>query len=159
MSRNRKALLIVFVVVVSVAGMWARHLFQQAEQHKRERMLASLVEATRSRERAAEEARAEYVDETRDMFDRVLPQESLDLIRQKVGQGSRLLEVWVHDKGVMAKLTTNGETMSEYRRRTNRKNVEGPVPVQLTADGKLEDVLLEPGDVDLSLVPKLAREA
>ena len=58
----------------------------------------------------------------------------------------------------MAKLTTDGKAVSEYRRWTNRKNVEGPAPVQITGDGKLEDVLLKPA-TDMSLVPKLAKEA
>ena len=163
MSRNRKILLIVFIAV-SAAGMWARHAYQKAEQRKRERMLASLAESFRKGEREAEEkraaeARANYVEETRDIFDSALPQESLEQIGQKVGQDFRLLEVWVHDKGVMAKLTTDGKTVSEYRRWIHRKNVDDPVPVRITGDGKLEDVLLKPSDVDLSLVPRLAREA
>jgi hypothetical protein len=163
MSRNRKVLLIAFIAV-SLAGMWLRHSYEKSKRLKMENTLRSLAASMRESERAAEEkraaeARANYVEETRDMFDSALPQESLDLIRQNVGQDFRLLEVWLHDKGVMAKLTTDGQTVSEYRRWTNRKNIEGPVPVQITGDGKLEDVLLKSGDVDLSLVPKLAKEA
>lgn len=163
MSRNRKVLLIVFIAV-SVAGMWARHAYQKAEQRKRERLFATLAESFRKGEREKEEkraaeARANYVEETRDIFDSALPQESLEQIRQKVGQDFRLLEVWLHDKGVMAKLTTDGKTVSEYRRWTHRRDAEGPAPVQITGDGKLEDVLLKPADVDLSLVPRLAKEA
>ncbi|HEY9284676.1 MAG TPA: hypothetical protein VIP46_14565 [Pyrinomonadaceae bacterium] len=163
MSRNRKILLIAFIAV-SVAGMWARHSYEKSKRLKMENTLRSLATSFRENERAAEEkraaeARANYVEETRDMFDSALPQESLDLIRQKVGQDFRLLEVWIHDKGVTAKLTTDGKTVNEYRRWTNRKNVDDPVPVRITGDGKIEDVLLKPGDVDLSLVPKLAKEA
>ena len=93
------------------------------------------------------------------MFDSALPQESLEQIRQKVGQDFRLLEVWVRSGGLWAKLTTDGKTVSEYRRWIYRKGVEDPAPVQITGDGKLEDVLLKPADVDLSLVPRLAKEA
>jgi hypothetical protein len=163
MSRNRKVLLIVFIAV-SVGGMWARHAYQKAEQRKRERMLASLAESFRKGEREKEEkraaeARANFVEEPRDMFDSALPQESLEQIRQKVGQDFRLLEVVVLDSGVWAKLTTDGKTVSEYRRWKNRREIEGPLPVQITGDGKLEDVLLKTSDVDLSLVPRLAKEA
>lgn len=163
MSRGRKILLVVFIVT-SVLGMWARHAYQKAEQRKRERMFATLSEAMRRREREAEEARAaaereNHVEETRDMFDSALPQESYDLIRQAVGQDFRLLEVWFNEKGVMAKVSTDGQTVSEYRKWKDRKGVEGPLPVQLTGDGKLEDNLLKAADLDLSLVPKLAREA
>jgi hypothetical protein len=163
MSRNRKVLLIVFIAV-SVAGMWARYAYQKAEQRKRERLFASLSESMRSYEREKEEkraaeARANYVEETRDIFDSELPRESLEQIRQKVGQDFRLLEVWIHDKGLWAKLTTDGKTVSEYRRWKNRRDIEGPLPVQISGDGKLEDVLLKPTDVDLSLVPRLAKEA
>ena len=163
MSRNRRILLVVFIAV-SAAGMWARHSYEKSKRLKMENTLRSLATSFRENERAAEEkraaeARANYVEETRDMFDSALPQESLDLIGQKVGQGFRLLELWVHDKSLTAKLTTDGKTVSEYRRSVNRKNVDDPAPVRITGDGKLEDVLLKPGDVDLSLIPKLVKEA
>ena len=163
MSRNRKILLIVFIVV-SVAGMWARHSYEKSKRLKMENTLRSLAASMRESERAAEEkraaeARANYVEETRDIFDSTLPQESLDQIRQKVGQDFRLLEVAVLSSGVWLKLTTDGKTVSEYRRWKNRRDIEGPLPVRVTGDGKLEDVLLKPSDVDLSLVPRLAREA
>ncbi len=163
MSRNRKIILILFIVA-AVGSMWARHSYEQSKRLKMENTLRSLAASFRENERAAEErraaeARANHVEETRDMFDSALPQESLDLIRQKVGQDFRLLEVWIHDKGVTAKLTTDGKTVSEYRRWANRKDVQGPAPVRIAGGGKLEDVLLKPGDVDLSLVPRLAKEA
>ena len=163
MGKNRKILLIVFIAV-SAAGMWARHAYQKAEQRKRERMLASLAESFRQGEREKEEkraaeARANHVEETRDIFDSTLPQESLEQIRQKVGQDFRLLEVVVLESGLWAKLTTDGKTVSEYRRWKNRRDIEGPLPVQITGGGELEGALLKPAEVDLSLVPRLAKEA
>ena len=163
MSRNRKILLLSFIAV-SVAGMWVRHSYEKSQRLKMENTLRSLATAMRESEREKEvklaaEARANYVEEARDIFDSTLPQESLDQIRQKVGQDFRLLEVVVLDSGLWAKLTTDGKAVSEYRRWKKRRDIEGPLPVQIRGEGKLEDVLLKPGDVDLSLVPKMAKEA
>ena len=157
MSRNRKILLVIFIVV-SLAGMWARHAMHEAEKRKREDLFRRL--SMHSALRAEATPTPEPVPaETRDMFDSTLPQESLEQIRQAVGQDFQLLEVWFHDKGVFAKVSTDGKSVKEYRRWTNKKEIDGPIDVSVTGDGKLEDHFLKMSDVDLSLVPKLAKEA
>lgn len=138
--------------------MWARHAYQQAEKRKREELFRRL--STHSTLRAETMPTPEPVPaETRDMFDSTLPQESLEQIKQAVGQDFHLLEMWFHEKGVFAKVSTDGKSVKEYRRWTNRKEIDGPIEVSLTGDGKLEDHLLKMSDLDLSLVPKVAKEA
>lgn len=157
MSRKRKILLVLFILT-SIFGMWARYAYQQAEKRKREELFRRLsMHSTRPAEAAPS---AEPVPaETRDMFDSTLPQESLELVKQAVGQDFRLLELWFHEKGIFAKVSTDGQSVKEYRRWTNKKEIDGPIEVSLSGDGKLEDHLLKMSDVDLSLVPKVAKEA
>ncbi|HEX7177758.1 MAG TPA: hypothetical protein VF240_21035 [Pyrinomonadaceae bacterium] len=157
MSRSRKIILVLFIVS-SIFGMWARYSYQQAEKRKREELFRRLSMHNTLGTEAAPSAEP-VVAETRDMFDSTLPQESLEQIKQAVGQDFRLLEVWFHEKGVFAKVSTDGQSVKEYRRSTNKKEIDGPLEVRLTGDGKLEDNLLKLSDVDLSLIPKLAKEA
>ena len=143
---------------MSIAGMWARHAANEAEKRKREELFRKL--STSSVQPAETKPSAEPIPaETRDMFDSTLPQESLEQIKQAVGQDFRLLEMWFHEKGVFAKVSTDGQSVKEYRRWTNKKEIDGPMEVSLSGDGKLEDNLLKMSDVDLSLVPKVAKEA
>jgi hypothetical protein len=157
LSRNRKIILVLFIVT-SIFGMWARHAYQQAEKRKREELFRRL--STHSALRAEATPTPEPIPaETRDMFDSTLPQESLEQIRQAVGQDFQLMELWFHDKGVTAKVSTDGQSVKEYRRWLHKKDVDGPAPVRLIGDGKIEDNLMKPGEADLSLIPKLAKEA
>ena len=147
-------------IVVSVVGMVARYQYDKAEKRKREEMLRSLASMTREAERERLFPTPEpTVEEPRDVLDSTLPQEYLEQIRQAVGQDFKLLDLRVHEMGLSAKVSTDGETVKEYRRWKHRKNVEGPFDVKIIGDGKVEDNLLKPADVDLSLVPKLSKEA
>jgi hypothetical protein len=156
LSRNRKIILVLFIVT-SVFGMWARHSYQQAEKRKREDLFRRLSMHTRPAEvtPSVEPVPAE----TRDMFDSTLPQESLEQIKQAVGQDFRLMELWFSEKGASAKISTDGQSVKEYRRWLHKKDIDGPVPVNLIGDGKVEDNLIKLADADLSLIPKLAKEA
>ena len=147
-------------IVVSVVGMVARYQYDKAEKRKREEMLRSLANMTREAERERLFPTPEpTVEEPRDVLDSTLPQEYLEQIRQAVGGDFKLLDLRVHEMGMSAKLSTDGETVREYRRWKHQKNAEGPFDVKIIGDGKVEDNLLEPADVDLSLVPKLSKEA
>jgi hypothetical protein len=148
----------VLFIVASVFGMWARYSYQQAEKRKREDLFRRL--SMHNMKPAETTPSAEPVpEETRDMFDSTLPQESLEQIKQAVGQDFQLMELWFHDKGVAAKVSTDGQSVKEYRRWLHKKDIDGPVPVQLIGDGKIEDNLMKLGEADLSLIPKLAKEA
>ncbi len=152
------------VIVVSLFGMVARYQYQKSEQRKRENMLRSLAEFSRNAEREREDERAraaaaELANEPRDLFDSTLPQEYLDEIRQAAGQDCKLLEVNVSKMGLDAKVSIDGQTLKEYRRWKHKKNLDGPFEVKIVGDGKVADNILKPTDVDLSLVPKMAKEA
>ena len=141
-------------IVVSVVGMVARYQYDKAEKRKREEMLRSLANMTREAERERLFPTPEpTVEEPRDVLDSTLPQEYLEQIRQAVGQDFKLLDLRVHEMGLSAKVSTDGETVKEYRRWKHRKNVEGPFDVKIIGDGMVGDNLLKPADVDLSLVP------
>ena len=140
--------------------MVARYQYDKAEKRKREEMLRSLANMTREAERERLFPTPEpTAEEPRDVLDSTLPQEYLEQIRQAVGQDFKLLDLRVHEMGLSAKVSTDGETVKEYRRWKHRKNVEGPFDVKIIGDGKVEDSLLKPADIDLSLVPKLSKEA
>ena len=101
-------------IVVSVVGMVARHQYDKAEKRKREEMLRSLANMTREAERERLFPTPEpTVEEPRDVLDSTLPQEYLERIRQAAGQESKLLELRVHEMGVTAKLSTDGETVKK----------------------------------------------
>lgn len=163
MSRNRKILLILFIVA-SVGSMWARHSYEQQKRRKMEDTLRSLATY-----QSAERAKAllptsaptpdDRVEEPRDMFDSELPQELLEQLTQKVGKDFKLMELYVTARGLQANVSTDGATVHQYERPKDRKTVEGPAEVRIVGDGKLADSLFDPKLVNLSLVPKLAREA
>lgn len=158
MSR-KKLIMAGALVVAGVLSMWARHEADKAERRKREAVLRSLsthVSGTRATQAPTPD---DTIDEPREMFDSTLPQESLESIRQAVGQDFKLLELYVHEQGLMAKVSTDGQSVKEYRRWKNRKNVDGPEDVRLVGDGKLEENLLKPDAVDFSLLAKIAKEA
>lgn len=147
-------------IVVSVVGMWARYQYDQAEKRKREQMFRTLSDLSRDIGSDRPGPTPEpTVDEPRDMFASTLPQEHLDKIRQAAGQDSKLLFLHVGEMGVSAKVSADGETVSEYRCWKHRKEPEGPFEVKIIGDGKVADNLLKPADVDLSLVPQMAKEA
>ncbi len=163
MSRNRKILLILFIVG-TVGSMWARHSYEQQKRRKMEETLRSLA-TYQSAERAKALLPAsaptpdDRVEEPRDMFDSELPQELLEQVTQKVGKEFKLTELSVTDRGLQANVSTDGATVHQYERRKDRKAVEGPAEVRIVGDGKLADSLFDPKLVNLSLVPKLAKEA
>lgn len=146
-------------IVVSVVGMWARYQYDQAEKRKREQMFRSLSNLSRDIERGRQPTPEPTVDEPRDVLDSTLPQEYFEQIKQAAGQDLKLLDLSVREMGMSAKVSTDGETVKEYRRWKHQKNVEGPFDVNIIGDGKVSDNLLKPGDVDLTLVPKMTKEA
>ncbi|HEV2863132.1 MAG TPA: hypothetical protein VGX48_19100 [Pyrinomonadaceae bacterium] len=163
MTRNRKILLVVFIVV-SVFGMWARYYNEKQRRLKMEDTLRSLA-TYQSAERAKALLPApaptpdDRVDEPRDMFDSTLPDELLEHVRQKVGQDFKLMELVVDEDSLDVKVSTDGASVQSYQRPKDRKTVEGPAEVKLIGDGKLGDSLYDPKLVNLSLIPKLAKEA
>lgn len=163
MTRNRKILLVVFIVV-SIAGMWARHYNEKQKRRKMEETLRSLA-TYQSAERAkallpaAAPTPDDRVEEPRDMFDSTLPDELLEQVKQKVGQDFKLMELVVDADRLDARVSTDGATVQQYERRKDRSTVEGPAEVKIIGDGKLGDSLYDPKLVNLSLVPKLAKEA
>lgn len=163
MSRNRKIILILFIVA-SVGSMWARHSYEQQKRRKMEDTLRSLAtyqsgERANSLLPAAAPTPDDRVEEPRDMFDSELPQELLEQVTQKVGADFKLMELYVTDRGLQANVSTDGATVQQYERPKDRKTVEGPAEVRIVGDGKLADSLFDPKLVNLSLVPKLAKEA
>lgn len=163
MSRNRKILLILFIVG-TVASMWARHSYEQQKRRKMEETLRSLAtyqsaERAKSLLPASAPTPDDRVEEPRDMFDSELPQELLEQVTQKVGGDFKLMELAVTDRGLQANVSTDGATVQQYERRKDRSTVEGPAEVKIIGDGKLGDSLYDPKLVNLSLVPKLAKEA
>lgn len=159
MTRNRKIFAAVFIVV-SLAGMWARYQNDKAEKRKREDMLRSLANMTRESEsRRLQPAPEEIVREPRDMFASALPQEYLEQIKQTAGPDAKLLAVRLSEMGLSAQVSTDGQAVKEYRRWKTGKTPEGPFEVNLIGDGKVADNLINPADVDLTLVPRMAKEA
>ena len=151
-------------IVVSVVGMWARYQYNKSETRKREDMLRSLADYSRQAEREREDERAraaaaEIVNEPRDMFASTLPQEYLEQIRQTAGPDAKMLAVRLSEMGLNAQVSTDGQSVKEYRRWKSKKTAEGPFEVKIIGDGKVADNLIHPADIDLSLVPKLAQEA
>jgi hypothetical protein len=165
MDKKRKVWLVIFIVV-SLASMWARYSYQQSEQRRREKLYEDLVQVTRERdirsltigEPTPTEAE-ETVNETRDMFASDLPRESLDAIRSAVGGDFKFMELRFADELVSAVVSTDGERAHQYTLYRGKKKVEGPQAVNLVGDNKLTDSLYELKQADLSLMPKLAKEA
>jgi len=147
-------------LVVSVVGMWVRHEYNKSEKRKREEMFRTLSNLSRQAERERDTIPPEeIVSAPREMFDSTLPQEYLDEIKQTAGQDCKLLEVHVGAMGLNAQVSIDGQTLKEYRRWKHKKKLEGPFEVKIIGDGKVADNILKPSDADLSLVPKMAKEA
>lgn len=157
---GRQIFALVFIAV-SVLGMYLRYQNQQAEKRKREQMFRTLSNLSRDIGRTHLEGPTPEptVDEKRGMFDGELPQEYLEKIKQAAGGDPKMLELHVGEMGLTVKLSNDGETVKEYRHWKHRKAPEGPFEVNIIGDGKVSDNLLKPADVDLALVPKMAKEA
>lgn len=157
---GRQIFALVFLAV-SVVGMVARYQYQKAEQRKREQMLRTLSNLSRDigRERFEGPTPEPTIDEKRGMFDGELPQEYMAEIMKAAGDGAKLMEVHVSDMGLSAKVSNDGATVKEYRYWKGRKSPEGPFEVKIIGDGKVSDNLMKPADIDLALVPKMAKEA
>lgn len=159
---SKRKILAAAIIVSGIASMWVRYEYDKAEKRKREQLFRTLSMNTY---RPASESAAvptpdpDAVEETRDIFDSELPQESFDAIRQTIGKDFKLMKVWVSELGVDAVVSSDGETVQEFSRNKGRKNVEGPKPVQLIGGGKLSENLFDMKLVDLSLIPKLTKEA
>ncbi|HYH85741.1 MAG TPA: hypothetical protein VEX60_09670 [Pyrinomonadaceae bacterium] len=162
MDKKRKIWLAIFIVV-SVVSMWARYSYQKSERRRMEETLATLARVQREeRMRPAATVEAtpdETINETRDMFDSELPRESLEAIRQAVGKDFKLMELLFDGDYVKAIVSTDGQSVQEFTQRRGSKKVEGPAPVNLIGDNPLADSLYELKVADLSLLPKLTKEA
>src|SRR5215212_3143594 len=103
---------------------------------------------------------ADAFEETRDMFAGVeRPRESLEAIRQAVGQDFKLMELRFADERATATVSTDGQGVQQYVLQRGRKAAEGPSPVHLIRDNTLDDRLYEQKAVDLDLLPNLSRDA
>ena len=144
--------------------MWARYSFQKSERQRMEERISSLARMQRDAERARSDAPVEptpdeTVKETRDMFQSELPREFLDAIEQAVGKDFKLMELLFDDDYVQAVVSTDGKSVQNFRLQRGSKKVEGPGPVNLVGDNPLTDSLYELKVADLSLLPKLTKEA
>lgn len=166
MDRKRKFWLVVFIVV-SVASIWARYSYEQGERRRMEQTLDSLARYQREHpiappgqaEATPAEADAETVAETRDMFASDLPRESLEAVRLAVGADFKLTELRFADELVSAVVSTDGQSAHQFVLYRGKKRVEGPNKVNLIGDNPLAESLYEEKQADLSLMPKLAKEA
>ena len=159
MSKQRKVLLVVFIIV-SALGMWGRYAYQKAEQRKREDLFRRLAMHNRPESLAPSAPAAPTPSpDPRSMFDSTLPQEAFDLVRQQVGRDFKLMELSFSDSLTTANVCADAETVQQYQFVKEGPRVEGPRPVQIIGGGKLADSLYDPKAADLSLVPKLSREA
>jgi hypothetical protein len=159
-SKKTRYILAGLLLVTGVLSMWARHAAQQAEKRKREELFRRLSTYSRPELLApTPPPTPEAPPETRDMFDSTLPQESLELVRQAVGRDFKLMELSFGDEHVFVKVSSDGSTVQQYHLDKNRKSVDAPQPVQLIGDGKLGDSLYDPAAADLTLIPRLSKEA
>lgn len=159
-DKKRKILIVIFIVV-SAASM-VRYYFQKSERQIMEERINALVrmQSEQRRQTATVEATPdETVKETRDMFESELPRESLEAIKQAVGKDFKMMELLFDDDYVQAIVSTDGQSVQNFTLRRNSKNIEGPAPVNLIGDNPLANSLYELKAADLSLLPKLAREA
>lgn len=160
LSKQRRVLLVVFIVV-SVAGMVARHYHQKSERERMERMLNDLARAQREQRLypTPSPTPADAFEETRDAFADERMRESLEAIRQAAGQEFKLMELRFADERTTAVLSTDGKSVQQYVLQRGRKQVEGPSPVNLIGDNPLAESLYEQKAVDLELIPKLVQDA
>ena len=118
MSKQRKVLLVLFIIL-SVIGMVARHYHQKSERERMERLISDLARVQREQEMqrlypTPTPTPADAFEETRDMFageDR--PRESLEAIRQAVGQDFKLMELRFADERTTATVSTDGKGVQQ----------------------------------------------
>jgi hypothetical protein len=163
LSKQRRVLLVIFIVV-SVAGMVARHYHQKSERERMERLISDLARVQREQEMqrlypAPTPTPADAFEETRDMFASDLPRESLEAVRQAAGPDFKLMELRFANELTTATLSTDGQSVQKFSLQRGRKQAEGPSPVNLVGDNPLADSLYEQKAVDLALLPKLAQDA
>ena len=163
MSRKRKALLVVFIVV-SVAGMWARYAYQKSERERMERLVRDLSRMQREQEMqrlypTPTPTPADAFEETRDAFSGERPRETLEAIRQAVGRDFKLMELRFDEERTAALVSTDGKGVEQYALRRGRKVTEGPSAVNVVGDNPLADSLYEQKAIDLDLMQKLAQDA
>lgn len=162
MLKSRKLWLVLFIVA-SALGMWGRYAYQQAERRRMERTLESLARLEQERtlhpQAAADATPADAFDETRDPFQSELPRESLEAIRRAVGGEFRLMQLTFAGEFTQAVVSTDGRSAQAFMLYRGRRNVEGPSPVRVIGDNQLADSLYEMKDADLSLIPRLTKEA
>lgn len=150
----------VVFILVSAFGMWARYAHERAEQRKREELFRRLSTYSRPEQLApAAPSTPTPPPEPRSMLDSTLPQEALERVRQQVGRDFKAMELSFDDELTTFKVSTDAETVEQYMFMKDGARVEGPQPVQLVGGGKLADSLFDPAAADLSLIPRLAREA
>jgi hypothetical protein len=162
MGKGRKIWLLLFVVA-GVLSMWARFAYQRSERQRMERTLDELARIEREQEfrpsALVEATPAETVAETRDMFASDLPRESLEAIRQSAGGDFKLMELSFTDEFTKAVVSTDGQSARQYMLFRGKRQVDGPSDVKLIGEQPLADSLYEQKAVDLSLMPKLSKEA
>jgi hypothetical protein len=162
MLKNRKFWLVLFIVA-SVLGMWGRYAYQQAERRRMERTLEELArferEQTLHPQALASATPDDAYEETRDPFQSERPRESLEAIRQAVGGEFRLMQLTFADEFAQAVVSTDGRSARQFMLYRGRRKVDGPSPVNLIGDNPLTDSLYELKEADLSLIPRLAKEA
>lgn len=154
---KKRIFLIILFLVVSIGGMWARYSYQRNEQLKREKMLRDL--STYNQPKPPLPTPEPTVNETRNMFDSELPQESYELIKQAVGKDFKLMELSLSESSVSAIVSTDDKTVSSYWRAVYTLKVDGPGKVNLIGDGKVEESIFSAKDLDLSIIPKITKDA
>lgn len=162
MFKNRKLWLVLFIVA-SALGMWGRYAYQQAERRRMEQTLESLArserEQTLGRQALASATPADAFEETRDAFQSELPRESFEAIRQAVGGEFKLMQLTFADEFTQAVVSTDSQSAQQFMLYRGRRKVEGPSPVRVIGDNPLADSLYELKEADLSLIPRLVKEA
>lgn len=166
MDRKRKIYLAIFIVA-GIASMWARYWHQKSERQEMEDRIRSLAQYEREHpilpsalaSATPSASPEETVEETRDMFTSDLPRDYMGAIRQAVGADFKVMNLVFDDRYAKATVSTDGKSVKEFTLWRGKKNVEGPSDVNLIGDNPLADSLFELKTADLSLIPKLVREA
>jgi hypothetical protein len=160
LSKSRKVLLVVFIVV-SLAGMVARYYHQKSERLRMERTLETLARVQREQRLypTPTPTPADAFEETRDLFTSERPREALDAVRQAVGRDFKLMELRFSNEMTKALVSTDGLSVQQFVVARGRKQPDGPSPVNVVGDNPLADSLYEQKEVDLGLIPKLVQDA